>query len=102
MHESVSRRTADIAALCHRVGVRRLSVFGSATRDDFDGVTSDVDFVVEFEGGPQFDYFDAYFSLSEGLESILGRPVDLIARQSMKNPYFKERVESTSELIYAA
>ncbi|WP_252365272.1 nucleotidyltransferase family protein [Saccharomonospora piscinae] len=59
--------------------MRRLDVFGSAVGDSFDTETSDVDVLVEFEAGAEFDYFDAYFELREGLERILGRPVDLVS-----------------------
>lgn len=38
-------------AICRRFGVRRLDVFGSASRGtDFDPEHSDVDFLVEFDG----------------------------------------------------
>jgi uncharacterized protein len=36
-------------ALCRRFHVRRLDVFGSAARGDFDPEHSDVDFIVEFD-----------------------------------------------------
>jgi predicted nucleotidyltransferase len=102
VHVTVEGRRAEIAVLCRQVGVRRLDVFGSAAGETFDETTSDVDFVVEFAGGPGFDYFDAYFSLQEGLQAILGRPVDLITRASIENPYFREGVERSQELVYAA
>lgn len=102
VHGIVSRQREAIVELCRRHGVRRLSVFGSATRADFDVSSSDVDFVVEFATVPGFDYFDAYFSLKEGLEVLLERPVDLVTRQSIRNPYLSERLDSTAELMYAA
>ena len=40
---------AQIADICRTFRVRRLDVFGSAVRDDFDPARSDVDFLVEFE-----------------------------------------------------
>nr|WP_244231300.1 nucleotidyltransferase domain-containing protein [Saccharomonospora piscinae] len=82
--------------------MRRLDVFGSAVGDSFDTETSDVDVLVEFEAGAEFDYFDAYFELREGLERILGRPVDLVSATPPPNPYVKQRVLATRELLYAA
>lgn len=102
MHATIETKRAEIAALCERFGVVRLDVFGSATTDAFDEVTSDADFVVEFTDGPSFDHFDAYFSLKEGLEALLCRPVDLVVRRAMRNPYFRARVEETQEPVYAA
>lgn len=101
MHASIDSKRADIAALCKRLGVVRLDVFGSATTDAFDEVHSDADFVVEFTDAPGFDRFDAYFSLREGLEALLNRPVDLVVRRAMKNPYFRARVAETQESVYA-
>ncbi len=102
MHLSIEQHRIEIAALCQQVGVRRLDVFGSATGDAFDEHASDVDFVVDFDGGPGFDHFDAFFSLKEGLEAMFGRTVDLVTRSSIENPYFRERVEQSQELVYAA
>jgi hypothetical protein len=42
----------EVAALCERFGARRLDVFGSAVRTDFDPATSDLDFLVEFDELP--------------------------------------------------
>jgi predicted nucleotidyltransferase len=73
--------------------------FGSAVGESFDPESSDVDFLVEFDIRPGFDYFGTYFGLKEGLERILGRPVDVV---SVRNPYFRDRVMQTREPVYAA
>ena len=39
----------ELQALCRRFHVRRLDLFGSAARGDFDPVRSDIDFLVEFD-----------------------------------------------------
>jgi predicted nucleotidyltransferase len=92
----------EIEDLCRRLGVRRLDVFGSAVDDSFDIASSDVDVLVEFDARPGFDHFDSYFNLKEGLELILGRPVDLANAPGLRNPYFRQRVMSTKETLYAA
>ncbi len=102
MHESIATRRPEIAALCRRLAVRRLDVFGSATGEAFDESSSDADFLVEFQPDEDVDYFGAYFSLKEGLEDLLGRPVDLVMRGSIVNPYFRESIERTQEPLYAA
>ena len=38
-----------VAAFCRARGIRKLSLFGSVLRDDFDPVRSDVDVLAEFE-----------------------------------------------------
>lgn len=90
-----------VAALCQRFHVRRLSIFGSAITAGFDPETSDVDFLVEFDDDVA-DRFDAYFGLKEELESLLGRPVDLVTPKSLENPYFAESVERSRRELYAA
>jgi predicted nucleotidyltransferase len=102
VHELVASKRAEIEALCRRLGVRRLDLFGSALDDRFDEETSDIDILVEFAGGPGFDHFGAYFSLKEGLEEILGRPVDVVSARAIRNPYFRDEVMRTREPLYAA
>lgn len=102
MHEVVESRRAEIQALCRRLAVRRLDVFGSVVRDDFDVESSDVDVLVEFEVSPQLDRFGTYFDLKEGLERIFGRPVDVVTVPSIRNPYFREHVMCTRQTVYAS
>lgn len=99
MHYVIESKRHQIQALCRELSVRRLDVFGSAVGDSFDVDNSDVDVLVEFEAGPDFDH---YFALKEGLEKIIGRPVDVVTPSGLANPYFRERVMQTRELIYAA
>jgi predicted nucleotidyltransferase len=49
MQPFVAARKAEIEAICRRFHVRRLDLFGSAARDDFDPARSDIDFLVEYE-----------------------------------------------------
>jgi predicted nucleotidyltransferase len=49
MHELVENNREAIAKLCRRHGARKLEVFGSILRDDFDTERSNVDVLVEFE-----------------------------------------------------
>jgi len=91
----------EVALLCRRAGAMRLDVFGSAARDDFDPEDSDLDFLVEFDDLPPAKYSDAYFDLKEGLESLFGRPVDLVTEASLENPYFRDRVYAERKPVYA-
>ena len=71
-----------------RFGVKRLSLFGSAARDELrDG--SDVDVLVEFEGPATFQ---GYFDLKDYLEALLGRTVDLVTERGLK-PRARRHVE---------
>ena len=102
VHELIASKRAEIEALCQRLGVRRLDLFGSALDDRFDEKKSDIDVLVEFTRRQGFDYVDAYFALKEGLEKIFGRPVDVVSVTGIRNPYFRDEVMRTRELLYAA
>src|SRR5215211_6516965 len=94
----IEQRKADLAALCRRHGVRRLDVFGSAARGDFED-KSDLDFIAVFtDTGP--GYADRYLGFAEALEALFGREVDLLTERSIQNPYFRKSVEATRQIIY--
>ncbi len=97
---SFDPRQSELAALCRRYGVRRLDLFGSAATGAFDPARSDVDFLVEFDDDPT-RLFDRYFGLEESLETLYGRPVDLVSAGSLRNPYFIASVNATRQLMYA-
>jgi uncharacterized protein len=97
----IQSKREELNDLCRRFRVKRMELFGSAARGDFDPERSDLDFLVEFERLPPADYMDAYFSLKEALELMFGRPIDVVTKSSVVNPYFRESIESTSELLYA-
>jgi hypothetical protein len=102
VHELVRAKQHEIGELCRRLGVRRLDLFGSAVGQAFDVDSSDVDVLVEFKIVPGFDHFGSFFALKEGLERILGRPVDVVTTTSIRNPYFQQQVMATKEPLYAA
>ena len=52
MENLVQSNLDAIARLCRQYQVRRLAVFGSILRSDFDPQNSDADFLVEFEPVP--------------------------------------------------
>jgi uncharacterized protein len=101
MIAEISSHRPELEELCRRFHVRRLDLFGSAAGDDFDPGRSDLDFLVEFDPPPG-GYADIFFGLKESLEGLFGRPVDLVAASSIRNPYFKESVESSRESVFEA
>lgn len=101
MQPLIEARHAEVADLCRKHHVRRLEVFGSATRNDFDPASSDLDFLVEFEPITPVAYAQAYFSLKDALEALFSRPVDLVTSASVNNPYFRATLAASSESVYA-
>ena len=98
----LSPHQAELEAFCKRYHVRRLEVLGSAVREDFDPQHSDLDLLVEIDPESSNSYFDDYFGLREGLEALLGRPIDLLSIESLENPYFIQRIAKEREILYAA
>ncbi len=99
---SISALPALVKSLCERSQVSRLALVGSAVRDDFDPVRSDVDFLVDFKDIPGFDYFGAYMSLRRELAVLVGHPVDLITERGIENPYLRESLARDARILYAA
>ena len=102
MSLDVAPYRAALEELCRRHRVRRLELFGSAATDRYRPADSDLDFLVEFEPLPTGTYADTYFGLREGLEQLFGTGVDLVVASAITNPYFRQSVEQTKMLLYAA
>jgi hypothetical protein len=103
MIEEIAQHRGEVAALCRRFGVRRLDLFGSAARGDFDPEKSDLDFLVEFDRThPEALSLAAYFGFREALEALPGRPVDLVEPGALRDPYLIECIHRSKELVFAA
>src|SRR5690348_7715857 len=101
MIEDIESHREELEALCRRFYVRRLDLFGSAARSDFDPEHSDVDFLVEFDREPPKALaLHTYFGLKEALEGLLGRPVDLVEPSAVRNPYLKASIDVSREPVF--
>ena len=89
-----------ISEFCHRWGVVEFSLFGSALRDDF-RPDSDVDVLVTFSKQAQISLFDLV-QMKLDLEKIFHRPVDIIEKDALENPFRKREILRTAQVIYAA
>jgi len=63
-----------VAAFCRARGIRKLSLFGSVLRGDFDPARSDVDVLAEFE--PNVHPGLKFFGYGDELAELIGRKVD--------------------------
>ena len=77
-----------------------MSLFGSVLREDFNE-DSDVDVLVSFSLGSPWTLLD-FVEMQDELETLLGRKVDLVEREAVKNPYRRKEILRTLELVYAA
>jgi uncharacterized protein len=92
----------ELVELCRKYRVRRLDVFGSAARGDFNEHSSDVDLLVEFDDMSHADRADAYLGFLTAVQALLGRRVDLVEAGAVRNPYLRRGIEASRELVYAA
>ena len=92
-----------IRSLCREYQVTRLELFGSATRADFDPERSDIDILVEFAPGTDLGpWLTRFFELQDNLEAVLGRKVDLVMANGLRNPYLLRSIAQDRTLLYAA
>ena len=99
MNDVIEQQRDAILALCQQYGVRRLDLFGSAATGAFDEETSDPDFVATFADTRSPGYADRYLGFAEALESLFGRPVDVITERSIRNPYCRQPAEASRQPI---
>lgn len=95
----IDKNRDKILALCYKHKVARLFVFGSILNDRFTK-SSDIDFVVDFDGVELYDYADNYFDLKISLEKLLKRQVDLLEDKAINNPYLRKNIDSSKQMIY--
>jgi predicted nucleotidyltransferase len=87
----------SVAKFCREHGIRKLSLFGSVVRDDFDPQQSDLDVLVELlpDAHPGF----SFFGWGEKLAAQFGRKVDLHTPNSLSK-YFRDQVLREAVTIY--
>jgi predicted nucleotidyltransferase len=98
----VTDRFKDLQELCRRHRVTRLAVFGSAVTGEFSPESSDLDFVVDFAEMDPVDHADCYLGLLLDLERLFGRRIDLIEERAIRNPFFRQGVDSSRHVLYGA
>jgi predicted nucleotidyltransferase len=90
----------ELLDIIRKYGLSEVSAFGSVLRDDFNE-NSDIDFLIVFENGKEKSLFDI-IDLKSDLEILVGRNVDIVEKEALKNPYRKEEILKTAKVIYAA
>jgi uncharacterized protein len=97
MNEQIHVSTETITTFCQQNHIRRMALFGSALRDDFDD-QSDIDILVEFEPGTRVGLFDLS-RMARELSIIFGRQVDLLTPGFLSR-HIRQQVTSMAEILY--
>jgi hypothetical protein len=99
MNSTVTIPRDALAAFCRRHRIRKLSLFGSALRDDF-RPDSDIDVLYEFEPGHAVGL--GLIDMEDELSELLGgRKVDMVAEKYL-NRYMRREVLDLAEVLYEA
>ena len=88
----------QLAQFCEIYHVHRISLYGSALRDDF-GPDSDIDILIDFEPGFKVGLLKMARMENE-LSDMLGRKVDLRTPGDLSR-YFRQEVLESAEVEYA-
>ena len=89
-----------IEEFCKRWSITEFSVFGSVLRDDF-STDSDIDVLVTIDPKAKIGLFEL-IDMKLELEKIFKRPVDLVEKEGLRNPYRRQEILRTAQVVYAA
>lgn len=95
----IEEKHEELVALCRRFGVERLALFGSGARGDSSD-SSDLDFCVVFGPLPPGQRGKAYLGLIVALEELFERRVDLVVESAVQNPYSRQELAETAQVVY--
>ena len=90
----ITQHLPQIQQLMRQYGVQKAYAFGSAVKGTMhEG--SDVDFIIKFPEDMHYEtYADNYFALNDALENLLKRDVELVAEETLHNPYLIQSIDS--------
>ena len=100
MNPIIEEQLPTIIDLCHKYGVAKLELFGSANTPEFDPQSSDFDFVIEFLRYDD-DSLSQFIGFADSLEAALGRKVDFVFDRKMR-PRFRAFIAPQREVIFEA
>jgi uncharacterized protein len=90
----------DIITLFKNNKVDKGYAFGSALTSDFNSA-SDFDFIIHFNNTlSPIEKGENWFNIYYGLKKILGRDIDLVREEDIKNPYLLNSINANKQLIY--
>jgi hypothetical protein len=87
-----------LAEFCRKWKVSELSFFGSVLREDF-RPDSDVDVLVSFAPEANWSLLDIA-GMELELKELLGREVDLVEKEGLRNPFRRHAILTTREVVH--
>ena len=93
--DEIQANKESIKALCQQFGASHVRVFGSVARRE-ETPESDIDILVDFPRG--YDIFKQRLPLTESLQQLLQRKIDLIPEHELNKHLRQPILEETIEL----
>lgn len=97
--KAIANHIDKLKSICCKYNVDKIYLFGSALNSNF-SEKSDLDFLVKFKQIELSGYFENYLKLKDELKILLGREIDLVEEQTLKNPILISSINRNKELIY--
>ena len=95
----IEKNIDSLVSLCKQHKVKELYIFGSILTSKFNK-DSDIDMLVQFDKVDILEYADNYFDFKERLEKLLGREIDLLENQAIRNPIFRKILDRDKKIVY--
>ncbi len=94
MEKLIEQNLPQIKQLMQQYGVEKSYLFGSAANGTMKQ-DSDIDFIIRFPDDMHYTtYADNYFALADALEALLKKDVELVAEETLQNPYLLQSINS--------
>ncbi|TCD10759.1 nucleotidyltransferase domain-containing protein [Pedobacter frigidisoli] len=95
MENLIEEHLPEIKSLFKKYDVKEAYLFGSAAKNKLKE-DSDIDFLINFSDKSNFEnYGNNYFDLLYALQDLLKRDVDLVAEETLSNPYLIESINQS-------
>ena len=94
----LSPYNTELFDFCNKNQIKKLSLFGSALREDYDPETSDIDLLVEFIQGMHPSIF-GLAGMEDELSDLLNKKIDLRTKEDL-SILFRNQVVDNSKTIY--
>jgi len=95
--ERINISDSALATFCHKHQIRKLALFGSVLREDFNA-DSDIDVLVEFVPEAKIGFFEL-IEIEMELSRLMGRKVDLNTYGFLSTP-IQQRVQELERVLY--
>lgn len=99
MNKEIKDNLSSIQNLLLQHKVQHAYLFGNAAKNEMK-IDSDIDILIQFSKELDIiEYGTNYFELLYALQDLLKREVDLVAEETITNPYLRKSIDSNKIAI---